>query len=146
MHPDFALDENRLVDRLDKSLTLVPWPSSCVSTALSEVVRERREPREQNTYEAPVSSHHLSGDLDMNTIGAFEAKTRFSKLLDWAEGGEEIVVTRRGEPIARISPFTVMPGSSDAQRAMDELRNRANRIGMSVTIDEIREWINEGRT
>jgi prevent-host-death family protein len=82
----------------------------------------------------------------MNTIGAFEAKTQFSKLLDRAERGEEIVVTRRGEPIARISPFNVNPGSTDAQRAMDELRNRAKHIGMSVTIDDIRTWINEGRT
>ncbi len=82
----------------------------------------------------------------MNTIGAFEAKTQFSKLLDRAEHGEEIVVTRRGEPVVRISPFKVAPGSPDAQKAMDELRNRASRIGMSVTIEDIRGWINAGRT
>ncbi len=81
----------------------------------------------------------------MNTIGAFEAKTQFSKLLDRAERGEEIVVTRRGQPIVRISPFKVAPGSAEGQQAMDELRNRANRIGMSVTIDDIRAWINAGR-
>lgn len=81
----------------------------------------------------------------MNTIGAVEAKTHFSSVLDRAEHEEEIVVTRRGEPVVRITPFKVAPGSDDAQRAMDELRNRAKRIGLSVTAEEIRAWINEGR-
>lgn len=73
----------------------------------------------------------------MSTIGAFEAKTQFSKILDRAEHGEEIVVTRRGEPAVRISPFNVIPGPVDAQHAMDELRNRAKHIGMSVTVEGI---------
>lgn len=81
----------------------------------------------------------------MNTIGAFEAKAYLSSILDRAEHGEEIVVTRRGVPVVRISPFKVAPGSDDAQRAMDELRNRAKRIGLSVTAEEIRAWIDEGR-
>lgn len=79
----------------------------------------------------------------MNTIGAFEAKTQFSRLLDRAERGEEIVATRRGDPIARISPFNVTPGSTNAQRAMDELRDHAKPIGLSVTAEEIRVWIKE---
>lgn len=82
----------------------------------------------------------------MNAIGAFGPKTQFSRLLDRAERGEEIVVTCRGKRIARISPFNVTVGSTDAQRAMDELRDLAKRIGVSVTAEEIRAWINEGRT
>ncbi|MDA8425552.1 MAG: type II toxin-antitoxin system prevent-host-death family antitoxin [Treponema sp.] len=38
-------------------------------------------------------------------IGAFEAKTRFSELLETVRGGREIIVTRRGEPMARIVPI-----------------------------------------
>jgi len=82
----------------------------------------------------------------MKTIGSIEAEGQFSNLLDLAEHGEEIVVTRRGKPVVRISPFKVAPGSPDAQQAMDELRNRANRIGMSVTMEDIRAWIGAGRT
>ena len=33
-----------------------------------------------------------------------EAKAKFSALLRRAEAGEEIVVTRRGKPVARIVP------------------------------------------
>lgn len=34
-----------------------------------------------------------------------EAKDRFSGLLDKALGGEEVVITRRGQPVAEIRPF-----------------------------------------
>ncbi|MFA6506778.1 MAG: type II toxin-antitoxin system prevent-host-death family antitoxin [Treponemataceae bacterium] len=35
-------------------------------------------------------------------LGAFEAKTHFSELIEAARGGTEIIVTRRGKPVARI--------------------------------------------
>ncbi len=35
-------------------------------------------------------------------VGAFEAKTHFSELIEAARGGTEVIVTRRGEPVARI--------------------------------------------
>ncbi len=37
-------------------------------------------------------------------IGAFEAKTKFSEILDRVARGEEIVVTRHDKPVARIVP------------------------------------------
>ncbi len=39
----------------------------------------------------------------MATVGAFEAKTKFSELLQRAERGEEITITRRGKPVARLT-------------------------------------------
>jgi prevent-host-death family protein len=38
----------------------------------------------------------------MATVGAFEAKTKFSALLERAERGEQIVITRRGKPVAKL--------------------------------------------
>lgn len=35
-------------------------------------------------------------------VGAFEAKTHFSELIEAARCGTEVVVTRRGVPVARI--------------------------------------------
>jgi len=35
-------------------------------------------------------------------VGAFEAKTHFSELIEAARGGAEIIVTRRGKAMARI--------------------------------------------
>jgi prevent-host-death family protein len=38
------------------------------------------------------------------TLGAYEAKTKFSELIARAEKGETFVVTKNGRPVARISP------------------------------------------
>ena len=40
----------------------------------------------------------------MTRVGMHEAKTQLSKLVERAEGGEEIVITRRGEPAVRLVP------------------------------------------
>jgi prevent-host-death family protein len=38
----------------------------------------------------------------MITVGAFEAKTHLSALLDRVEAGEEVVITKHGRPVARL--------------------------------------------
>jgi len=38
----------------------------------------------------------------MITVGAFEAKTNLSVLLDRAAAGEEVVITKHGKPVARL--------------------------------------------
>jgi prevent-host-death family protein len=40
----------------------------------------------------------------MAEVGMHEAKTQLSKLVERVEGGEEIVITRRGTPAARLVP------------------------------------------
>jgi prevent-host-death family protein len=39
----------------------------------------------------------------MHRYSVAEAKAKFSELLAKAQGGCEVVITRRGEPIARVS-------------------------------------------
>jgi prevent-host-death family protein len=48
----------------------------------------------------------------MITVGAFEAKTHLSALLDQVAAGEEVVITKHGRPVARL----VSAGGSDRQR------------------------------
>jgi len=36
------------------------------------------------------------------TISVYEAKTNLSRLLDRAEAGEEVIITRHGRPVARL--------------------------------------------
>lgn len=40
----------------------------------------------------------------MKSVGAFEAKTHLSELLDAVEEGEGITITRYGKPVARLFP------------------------------------------
>lgn len=50
-------------------------------------------------------------------VGVRELKANLSKYLDQASRGEEVVVTDRGRPIARITPFVA---DSTLERGIDE--------------------------
>jgi len=82
------------------------------------------------------------------SITAFEAKTRFGELLDRVEHGEEVVITRRDKPIARIVPEG-RPRLKEVAAAVDRLR--ALRKGLSalgmkpLTAAEIRAAKEDGR-
>ena len=79
----------------------------------------------------------------MKEIGAFEAKTRLGQLLDQVEAGEDILITRRGKPVARLSP----PGSTyDRERALAAV-TRIKARSKDLTLDglKIEDLINEGR-
>ena len=80
----------------------------------------------------------------MTTVGIFEAKNRLSELVERAARGEEIVITRRGEQVARLMP-PATPNAQGQARALAERirRSRAQHaLGGGVSI---RELIDEGR-
>jgi prevent-host-death family protein len=75
------------------------------------------------------------------TVGTFEAKNRFSELIDRVSRGGEVTITRHDKPVAKMVPATVK--SADRQRAVDEwlvMRENYRLNGLSI-----RELINEGR-
>jgi len=45
------------------------------------------------------------------TVGAYEAKTRLSELLERVEAGEEITITKHGAPVARLVPVKKEAGA-----------------------------------
>jgi prevent-host-death family protein len=47
--------------------------------------------------------NQLTGAI-MREVGAFEAKTHLSALLEAVEADEEVLITRRGKPVARLVP------------------------------------------
>lgn len=59
--------------------------------------------------------------LNMVTVGAFEAKTHLSTLLERVAQGEEIVITRHGKPLARLVPVAVADRSR-VDRAISKLK------------------------
>jgi prevent-host-death family protein len=83
----------------------------------------------------------------MKQVGIFEAKTRFSRLVDEVERGEDIVITRHGRPVARLVPAPqVNPDAVERRRkALMELREMARKRGTKISIEEIKGWIDEGR-
>jgi len=73
-------------------------------------------------------------------IGIFEAKTHLSDLVERAGRGEEITVTKRGKPVARIVPLE--QPEMTIQEAIDSIR--ASRITAGPGFD-IKAAIEEGR-
>ena len=86
----------------------------------------------------------------MASVTAFEAKTRFGKLLERVTRGEEIVITRHEKPVARIVPEgrTSLDNVRVAAAGLRGLRQRiAKRRGdkPSLTHAEIVRLIQQGR-
>ena len=79
----------------------------------------------------------------MKTIGAYEAKTRFSKYLDQVEQGEELVITRKGRPVAILKPFP--EERPDLVGELRDFRQRHSIAGRGITSEEIQEFRDEGR-
>ena len=59
----------------------------------------------------------------MLEFGESESKNDFGKILRLVESGEEIVITRQGEPVARIAPH-----SGVSSRRVEAARAAAARI------------------
>jgi prevent-host-death family protein len=78
----------------------------------------------------------------MTEIGAFEAKTHLSQLLDRVARGETIVITRHGKAVARLAPLArARPTNRRAAvEQLKALRRRYTLDGLSI-----RELIDEGR-
>ncbi len=56
----------------------------------------------------------------MQSIGAFEAKTHFSSLLEQVENGEEIIITKHGKPVAKLSP--IEPKKLSRKEAVENIK------------------------
>lgn len=75
------------------------------------------------------------------TVKVGEAKTHLSDLLAKVEAGEEVIIARGNDPIARLSRIR---RETDIEAVIAEVRAaRASRP--LTTSDEIRAWREEGR-
>ncbi len=80
----------------------------------------------------------------MESVGTYELKGNLSKLLERVERGERITITRRGKPVAVLSP---LPSEKpDVRKVIEEMRQfqkeHAPTLGPDLTI---RDLIEEGR-
>ena len=61
----------------------------------------------------------------------YEARTHFSRLVERAATGEEIVIARAGEPLAKLVPYRGeprVPGAVTAQIVFDAVRLPRGRL------------------
>jgi len=79
----------------------------------------------------------------MRKIGAFEAKNKLGALLDLVEDGEQVIITRRGKPVAQLVPAKM---GFDRERARRAVKNIiASSKGVTLGGLKIKDLINEGR-
>jgi prevent-host-death family protein len=65
----------------------------------------------------------------MAELGVHEAKTHFSKLLEKALAGEDVAITRSGEPLVTLVPVQ--------RRRKPNFGFAAGRVRMSTDFDEL---------
>lgn len=81
----------------------------------------------------------------MATVGAYEAKTHLSQLLERVGKGETITITKHGKAIAELRP---VPEHSQAERVeLAFARLRELRKGMPPDPDgwSLKDYVNYGR-
>lgn len=78
----------------------------------------------------------------MKTVGAFEAKTHLSELLDQVQAGEEITITRHGSPAAVLMPVQMAARLSHSEiiAGLRSLRKQIRPDSLSV-----RDMVRAGR-
>jgi prevent-host-death family protein len=79
----------------------------------------------------------------MRTVGAFEAKTKLSELLDKVAAGEEFTITRHGEPVAKLVPVKPVRSKKKIEALIEEIKR--TRKGTSLGGLSIKELVNAGR-
>jgi len=77
------------------------------------------------------------------SIGAFEAKTHLSDLLDRVARGEKITITRHGAPAALLVPVTETAPKLTHQEIVEGMRALRKRVKPGKR--SVREMVNEGR-
>ncbi len=74
----------------------------------------------------------------MPTVNVHEAKTRLSQLLAQVEAGEEVVIARRGRPVARL--VSCKPGTERRFGAMKGKIALTDAFFEPLPEDELKSW------
>jgi len=79
----------------------------------------------------------------MDTIGAFDAKTHFSQLLERVAAGETITITRHGTPVAKLVPVNAEADRKKRADAVERMKEFGRRHALGKI--DIKALIEEGR-
>ncbi len=76
------------------------------------------------------------------SVGAFEAKTRLSELLQRVEAGEQVIITKHGRPVARLVPIREDASTRDWDAFWQDVDRR---LAPSTSLASIKSDIENGR-
>ncbi len=78
-----------------------------------------------------------------NIVGAYEAKTHLSELLEKVEAGEEITITKHGAPVAKLVPVKRVATLEERAAAIMRIQELAR--GLSLGGLRVKDLVSEGR-
>ena len=81
----------------------------------------------------------------MTRIAAAEAKNRFAELIERAERGEEIEITRYGSVVAKLVSSRPKRSEAEVQALMQRVRDNAKAISVPFNWEEWKAYRDEGR-
>lgn len=81
----------------------------------------------------------------MKHFGTFEAKNRFSALLDMVEAGEELTITRNGKPVAKMVPLRAAHDVEKARAAAAAIRELRKSVKPDPDGLTVRDYVEMGR-
>ncbi|MCC7346894.1 MAG: type II toxin-antitoxin system prevent-host-death family antitoxin [Variibacter sp.] len=84
-----------------------------------------------------------------------EAQSHFAAVLDAVERGDEVILTRDGEAVAKLVPCEARASEERSEpseeviarrrEALRKIQEIARRLKINPSQEEIKSWINEGR-
>ncbi len=78
-------------------------------------------------------------------IGIYDARSRLSELVERVEAGEEVILTRRGQPVARLVRAETQERNKARADAVKRIRALRKRMNLRISRAEIRRAIVKGR-
>ena len=84
----------------------------------------------------------------MHSVGIYEAKSRFSALVELVEQGEEVRITRHGKEVVRMLPVRRKPVITDEQiaRELEQIQALQRTVRAPATIESVANLRQTGRS
>lgn len=84
----------------------------------------------------------------MHSVGIYEAKSRFSALVELVEQGEEVRITRHGKEVVRMLPVRRKPVITNEQiaRELEQIQALQQTVRAQAATDSVASLRQNGRS
>ena len=82
-------------------------------------------------------------ESELPSMGAYEAKVHFSELLERVATGEEILITKHGNPVARMVPAKKTSTTQSRLEAIQKIRQLSSTLSLGG--EKVSQLKNSGR-
>ena len=83
----------------------------------------------------------------MRAVSVFDAKTKFSSLVNYVvTKKEEVTITKHGHEVAKLIPINAQQSKTDRHKVIEDIENLSSEIGETgIGVKDIQEMRAQGR-